>query len=112
MTNKLKFCGPNYREYSKFSLPSWSGGLAQNFPPAMVSLRGPYYLLTRKDSNVFRQKGPFFSKKGPFLHDFEPVGQSATAGGKVPSEQKTGAVRESRVSKIARTQNANADGSI
>ena len=42
----------------------YSGGLAQNFPPAMVSLRGAYYLLTQKDSNVFRQKGPFFSKKG------------------------------------------------
>ena len=52
---------------------SGSGGLAQNFPPAMVSLRGPYYLLTQKDSNVFLQKGPIFSKKGPFLHDFEPV---------------------------------------
>ena len=57
-----------------------SGGLAQNFPLAMVSSRGPYYLLTWKDSNVFLQKGPF-------LHDFEgahrpragrPVGQSAT----------------------------------
>ena len=48
-----------------------SGGLAQNFPPAMVSSRGPYYLLTRKDSNVFLQKGPLFSKKGALLHDFE-----------------------------------------
>ena len=41
-----------------------SGGLAQNFPPAMVSSRGPYSLLTLKDSNVFLQKGPF-------LHGFE-----------------------------------------
>ena len=27
-------------------------------------LKGPYYLLTRKDSNIFLQKGSF-------LHDFE-----------------------------------------
>ena len=48
----------------KYHTLGYSGGLAQNFPPAMVSSRGPYYLLTRKDSNVFL-------KKGAFVHGFE-----------------------------------------
>ena len=65
-----------------------SGALAQNFPPAMVSSRGPYHLLTRKDSQVFMQKGPFQQKGGPFCMILRgaqwpragrPVGQSATA---------------------------------
>ena len=63
--------------------PTSSGGLAQNFSPAMVDSRGAYCLLTRKDSDIFLQKGPFFSKNGALLWDFEgahrPMGQSATA---------------------------------